>query len=178
MAELSTVARPYAEAIFKLAQDKASSSRWADTLNLLDVVVRDARIQALIGNPRVQTGQLLALIADIGGEHLDEEAHQFLAVLAENDRLTLLPLIREQFDALRHEREGVLDAHVRSAFALSDAQLASLVRDLEARFKHGIRPDVRIDPSLIGGVLVSVGDVVIDGSVRGRLDRMEAALKS
>jgi len=178
MAELSTVARPYAEAVFKLCPDATSSVRWSEVLAFLEIVVRDPAMASLIGNPRILREQLLSVIAEVGGARLDAEAQRFVAALADNGRLPLVPQIRSQFEALRREQEGVLDAHIQSAFALSDGQISTLVRDLEARFKRGIRPAVLVDASLIGGVKVSVGDVVIDGSVRGRLDRMEAALKS
>ncbi len=178
MAELSTVARPYAEAVFKLAQDKTASDRWSEVLAFLEQVVRDPAVAALIGNPRFETARLLTLLGDIGGNRLDAEARQFLAVLAENGRLPLLPLIQRQYEQLRHEREGVLDATIESAFPLSDEQVAKLVADLATRFKRVIRPAVQVDAALIGGVKVSVGDVVIDGSVRGRLHSMETALKS
>ncbi len=178
MAELSTVARPYAEAVFKLCPDPASSTRWSSTLAFLELLLRDPDMAALIGNPRVRRDQLLGLISDVGGDRLDAEARNFVAALAENGRLTLLPQIRSHFEELRREHEGVLDAHIESAFQLSDAQISALVADLQKRFKRGIRPQVRIDDALIGGVKVSVGDVVIDGSVRGRLDRMATALKS
>ena len=178
MAELSTVARPYAEAVFKLSQESGAAARWSSTLALLETVVGDANLAALIGNPRVRRDQLLGVIADVGGAGLDAEARQLVAALADNGRLSLLPYIRSQFEALRHEQEGVLDARIATAFPLTDAQVATLVADLQKRFKCNIRPEVTVDAALIGGVKVSVGDVVIDGSVRGRLDRMDAALKS
>ncbi len=178
MAELSTVARPYAEAVFKLCPDAGTSQHWSDTLAFLEGVLNDAQLASVIGNPKVTHQALLGLLGDIGASRLDAEAKQFLAVLAENGRLGLLTPIRSQFEALRREREGVLDAQIESAFALTDAQVKTLVQGLETRFKRGIRPTVQVDAALIGGVKLSVGDVVIDGSVRGRLDRMEAALKS
>ena len=176
MAELSTVARPYAEAVFKLSREAGNSAGWSDALSLLEMVVKDPQMESLIGNPRIQRQQLVALIDSVVGQHLDAHAKQFVEVLVENKRLALLPQIRSQFEVLRHEREGVIDAKITSAFRMEDGQISRLVKDLESRFKRGIRPDVWIDPSLIGGVKVAVGDIVIDGSVRGRLDRMEAAL--
>jgi F-type H+-transporting ATPase subunit delta len=178
MAELSTVARPYAEAVFKLSQESGNSASWSDVLSLLEMVVIDSQMESLIGNPKIQRHQLVDLIVGVAGSHLDAQAKQLVEVLVENNRLALLPQIRSQFDALRHEREGVIDAKITSAFRMEDEQINRLVKDLEARFKRGIRPDVWIDPSLMGGVKVAVGDIVIDGSVRGRLDRMEAALKT
>lgn len=178
MAELSTVARPYAEALFKLCPDAAATARWSDVLAFLEAVLQDAQLAPLVGNPRVPVTQLLGLIGDVGGDRLDADARQFLAVLAHNGRLALVGLVRAQFEVLRQEREGVLEAQITSAFALDEGQVAQLVRGLEARFQRGIRPTVAVDSSLIGGVRLAVGDVVIDGSVRGRLDRMEAALKS
>jgi F-type H+-transporting ATPase subunit delta len=178
MAELSTVARPYAEAVFRLSQEAANSPTWSEALSLLEMVVGDPQLETLIGNPRIQRHQLVDLIVGVAGSHLNEQAKQLVEVLVENKRLELLPQIRIQFEALRREREGVLDAKITSAFRMEDEQINQLVKDLESRFKRGIRPDVWIDPALIGGVKVAVGDIVIDGSVRGRLDRMEAALKT
>lgn len=178
MAELSTVARPYAEAVFKLSVEAGNSASWSDALTLLETVVKDSQMESLIGNPRIQRHQLVALIIEVAGDHLDTAAKQFVEVLVENNRLLLLPQIRSQFEVLRREREGVIDARITSAFRMDEGQISHLVKDLEARFKRGIRPDVWIDPALLGGVKVAVGDVVIDGSVRGRLDRMEAALKT
>jgi F-type H+-transporting ATPase subunit delta len=178
MAELSTVARPYAEAVFKLSQQENASARWSSTLELLETLVGDANLAALIGNPRVSREQLLGVITEVGGSGLDAEANSLVATLAKNGRLPLLPQIRSQFEALRREQEGVLDARIHTAFPLTDAQVATLVADLQKRFQRSIRPAIKVDPDLIGGVKVAVGDVVIDGSVRGRLDRMDAALKS
>jgi F-type H+-transporting ATPase subunit delta len=178
MAELSTVARPYAEAVFKLSQEAGNSASWSDVLSLLEMMVSDPQMDGLIGNPRIQRHQLVALIVGVAGNQLDAQAKQLVEVLVENNRLVLLPQIRSQFEVLRQEREGVIDAKITSAFRMEDGQISRLVKDLEARFKRGIRPDVWIDPTLIGGVKVAVGDIVIDGSVRGRLDRMEAALKT
>ena len=177
MAELSTVARPYAEAVFELCVDAPSSTRWSETLAFLEMVVLQPDMAHTIGNPRVSRKQLLGLFADIGGERLDAEALRFVEALADNYRLALLPQIRSKFEELLRGREGVVDARIETAFALTAAQLATIVRDLEHRFKRGIRPEVAVEPALIGGVKMYIGDEVIDGSVRGRLDRMEAALK-
>jgi F-type H+-transporting ATPase subunit delta len=178
MAELSTIARPYAEAVFKLSQESGDSARWSDALNHLEMVVTDSQMVGLIGNPRIQGQQLLEVIVGVLSNQIDAQTKQFIETLIENNRLILLPQIRSQFEALRQEHEGVMDAKITSAFQLNEGQVSRLVKDLEARFKRGIRPDVRIDPALIGGVKVAVGDIVIDGSVRGRLDRMDAALKN
>jgi F-type H+-transporting ATPase subunit delta len=171
MAELSTVARPYAEAVFELCVDVPSSTRWSETLAFLEMVVLQPDMAHTIGNPRVSRKQLL------GAERLNAEALRFVAALADNYRLALLPQIRSKFEELLRAREGVVDARIETAFALTAAQLATIVRDLEHRFKRGIRPEVAVEPALIGGVKMYIGDEVIDGSVRGRLDRMEAALK-
>jgi F-type H+-transporting ATPase subunit delta len=176
MAELSTVARPYAEAVFKLSRDTGSVQKWSDTLAFLELVVSDAQVQSLIGNPRITREHLTSLIVDVAGGRLDAEATRLVETLVENGRLVLLPSVRSQFEALRQANEGVVDAEITSAFELDASQTAELVKQLEAHLKRGVRPAVHVDPNLIGGVRIRVGDLVIDNSVRGRLDRMQAAL--
>lgn len=176
MAELSTVARPYAEAVFKLCRETGSAQKWSDTLALLDLMVKDPAVRDLIGNPRITRAALVKFIDDVAGQHLDREGHRFVEALVENGRLPLVGFVRQHFEALRQANEGQVDAEIASAFALDAGQTAELVKHLEAHFKRGVRPEVKVDPALIGGVRIRVGDLVIDHSVRGRLDRMQAAL--
>lgn len=174
MAEVATIARPYAEAIFALADKAGSLGAWSDALASLALVARAPELVQLYGNPKVSSAQLADLFSAAG--ELPAEARGLVATLTENKRLEALPAIAEQFEALKAEREGAVDAHIASAYALEGAELASLVVDLERRFKRKIRPHVSVDQSLIGGALVRVGDQVIDGSVRGKLEAMRNGL--
>lgn len=177
MAEELTLARPYAEAVFKLALESGGLERWSETLQFLSAVEADPAMQQLTGNPKVQGAQLTETIRNIGAGRLDADAGMFVQVLVENRRIPLLPQIAEQFEHLKQEHEGILEATIASAFPIDDQQLRSLVQDLEKRFKRRVQASVTIDPSLIGGVRMTVGDVVIDGSVRAQLDQMATALK-
>lgn len=177
MAEVATIARPYAEAAFRLAEDSQAIVSWSDALARLAAVATSSEVAQLLGNPRVSATQLTELLVSLSGT-ADATLRNFIAALVENKRVTVLPSVHEQFEVLKNEREGMLDAHIDSALPLDDSQVSGLVSDLERRFKRKIRPQVRVDAELIGGVLVRVGDEVIDGSVRGKLASMAAALKN
>lgn len=178
MAEVRTIARPYAEAVFKLAKAKGELAAWSDMLQFAAEVASDSRIRALIGDPKFPPKRLGELLLGICGEKLSGEARNFVLLLAENGRVEILPEMRDLFEQLRAHYEGVLDANIISAFPVSEAQLKDLVATLEARFKRKIEPRVSIDPELIGGVKVEIGDEVLDVSVRGKLEAMAVALKS
>jgi len=178
MAETRTIARPYAEAVFKLAKNQNDLARWADTLQLAAAVAADENIRSLIGNPKVSSRKLGELFLGVCGDRLNEEGRNFILLLAENGRLEILPEVNELYEQLKTRYEGVLDAKVTSAFAISDAQLRDLVTDLEAKFKRKIEAKVSVDADLIGGVIVEIGDEVLDASVRGKLEAMAVALKS
>jgi F-type H+-transporting ATPase subunit delta len=175
MAEIATIARPYAEAVFKVADGEGRLAAWAEVIARLAAIAANPAVAEIVGDPNVAPDQLYGVIAGASGD-LPKEAQNLLRVLIENDRVALLPEIRESFETLKNEREGVVDAEIATAFALDDAQLSALVKDLEARFKRRINPRVSVDEALIGGVTVAVGDEVIDGSVRGKLAAMAAAL--
>jgi F-type H+-transporting ATPase subunit delta len=178
MAETRTIARPYAEAVFKLAKTSGSLPVWSEMLQLLAAIAMDEQIKVLIGNPKVPPKRLGELLLGICGDKLTDEGRNFVLLLAENGRIEVLPEVSEMFEQLKTRHDGVLDAKVTSAFAMSDAQLKDLVADLEARFKRKIEAKVSIDPELIGGVKVEVGDEVLDASVRAKLEAMAVALKS
>ena len=175
MAEIATIARPYAEAVFKVADGEGKLAAWADVLNRLAAVAENAAVHELLGDPNVTPDQLYGVLAGAAGD-LPAEAQNLVRVLIENGRVGVLPEVRENFETLKNEREGVVDAEIASAFPLDDAQLATLVSELEARFKRKVKPNVAVDKELIGGIKVVVGDEVIDGSVRGKLAAMAAAL--
>ncbi len=174
MAEVATIARPYAEAVFSLADKSGTLVQWSEALARLAAIAQAPEMVQLMGNPRVTDVQLVDLfnVAD----DLPAEARGLVQVLTGNKRLEALPMVAVQFELLKAEREGAMDAEIASAYALEGAELASLVAELERRFQKKIRPQVTIDQSLIGGVRVRVGDLVIDGSVRGKLETMRNGL--
>jgi F-type H+-transporting ATPase subunit delta len=176
MAEPSTVARPYAEAAFKLAQGSNALAGWSQMLAAMATVSQDPRVRATVSDPNLPDAKVAGLFISILS--LTGEAENFVRVLAQNGRLGLLPEIRAQFDALRNEREGVIEADVISAFELSGAQLADLVQRLEKKTGKKVKATVHVDKELIGGVKVILGDKVIDGSARAQLGALETALKA
>jgi F-type H+-transporting ATPase subunit delta len=177
MAEPSTVARPYAEAAFRLADEAGALARWMDMLAALAAVAEDARVRAAIGDPNFSDAQVAGLFISILAGKLSGDGENFVRVLAANGRLELLPEIRAQFEALKNEREGVVEAQVHSAFELSAGQLADLQQRLEKRTGRKVRTQVHVDKDLIGGVKLVLGDKVIDASARAQLAALETALK-
>lgn len=177
MAETATIARPYAEAVFGLADKAGAGAAWLGMLAIMAQVAGNPDMRSCIGNPNVGPKALYDLFIALCREDFPAEARNFVRVLIANDRLALLPEIHAQFADLKNEREGVLEAEIRSAFPLDNAQINGLVADISRRFKRRVQPRVTVDRELIGGVRITVGDEVIDGSVRGKLDNMAAALK-
>ena len=178
MAEPSTVARPYAEAAFRLADAAGGLARWSDMLAALAQVAGDARVRGAIADPNLSDAKVAGVFISILAGKLDGQAENFVRVLAENDRLALLPDIRSQFEALKNEREGVVEAEVLSAFELTQDQVADLVARLERKTGRKVRVRVSLDRELIGGIKVVLGDKVIDGSARAQLGALETALKA
>jgi F-type H+-transporting ATPase subunit delta len=176
MAEIATIARPYAEAVFKLAKSDGRFDDWSALLERLDAAVAQKDVRECAGNPNVRASQLADLLVSVMGDGVSAEAKNFIGLLVDNHRLTAVREIHELYEALRREREGVVEAQIISAYPLDDAQLSALVSGLEHRFKRKVEPNVSVDKELIGGVRVAVGDEVIDGSVRGKLAAMSTAL--
>lgn len=175
MAELATVARPYAEALFRVAQ-QGDMAAWSELVSQLAQVGANPDVQAFAANPKLTATDLVAALTSLVKAPVTPEATNLLAMLAENGRISLLPEIGTQFQALKNAQLGAADAEIASAFALSDAQVATLVGTLEQKFGRKLNPTVTVDPSLIGGVRVLVGDEVLDTSVRAKLQQMHAAL--
>jgi len=178
MAELSTLARPYAKAAFVHAKAAQQLAAWSAMLQLAAQLARDARVKALLNSP-AQTSALKATqFNQLASDAFDKAQQNFIGILAENRRLLLLPQIFEQFELYRAEQEKSLDVQVFSAFALNDAQQEQLKTVLSKRLAREIRLEVVEDKSLIGGVLIKAGDTHIDGSIRGKLEKLAEALKS
>ncbi|MGQ0509893.1 MAG: F0F1 ATP synthase subunit delta [Betaproteobacteria bacterium] len=178
MAEPSTIARPYAEAAFRLADAQGKLADWSATLSNLAAVAADARVRAAIGDPNVPAAKVAGMLISILSGKLSSEADNFVRVLAENGRLEVLSEIRTQYEALKNEREGLVEAEITSAFDMDQAQLADLVSRLEKKTGRKVKARVSVDKSLIGGVKIAIGDKVIDGSARAQLAALETALKA
>jgi F-type H+-transporting ATPase subunit delta len=172
VAESATVARPYARAAFEFAQGAKALARWGDLLETAAMVVRDARVTALLGNPKVTTLALADFVLDIAGEKADEHGRNFVRLLAQNQRLALLPEIAAQYALLRAAAENTVDVEVVSAIALSEAETEKFARALTRRLNRIVRLHPSVDPSLLGGAVVRAGDFVLDGSLKGKLERL------
>lgn len=176
MAELVTIARPYAEAVFNLAKEDGQLQKWSEMLALMAGVYADQALQKTLANPKVTTADIEKLMLAVCGERIDGVARNLIRVLVQNGRLAALPEIRQLYEQLRAEDEGVVEARISSAFALEGPQLEQLVSMLARHYRRKVNPSVDVDPELIGGVRIRVGDKVWDASVRGRLQQMAVTL--
>jgi len=177
MAETTTIARPYARAAFELARDKGQLKGWADALRLAAVIALDEQVRPLLDDPKVSDEHLVDLFIQVGGDAFATEVRNFIELLAENGRLIALPAIAELYDALRAEAEGSVEASVVSATPLDEAQQTKIAEALKKRFGCDVSLTYAVDESLIGGVVIRAGDLVIDGSVRSKLGKMATALR-
>ena len=174
MAELATIARPYAEALFDLSRaDLQGAQSWLDGLA---AAAASKDLLQLAANPRVQADQVYDLVAGLLGDKLPTAGQNFLRTVIENGRLPALPEMARQFRVLANEVGGTADAVIQSALPIDEAELARLMQVLERRFDRKLQASVEIVPDLIGGVRVSVGDEVLDTSVKAQLEQMQAAL--
>ncbi len=175
MAELSTIARPYAEALFAVAKT-GDMAKVGSELSALASVAAHEGLQELVKNPNVSRSAVLETIIAAIKSPLSSATSNFLSAVVQNGRTALLPEIAGQFAALKNASEGASDAHITSAFELSAVQLADLTASLQRKFGLQLKPTVSVDASLIGGVRVNVGDQVLDTSVQAQLERMRVAL--
>ena len=178
MAELATIARPYAEAAFEIARDAQALPAWSDMLRFAATIVADPRVAEALDNPRLDAAARESLLLSIGGDRFAGEARNFIRVLVEAERVALLPQISAMFDRLKNEAEAVAIATIESAFELSPAQVDELKAALEKRFGKKIEATVTINPGLIGGARITVGDSVLDGSVQAKLEAMRTTLRA
>ena len=177
MAELSTVARPYAEALFSAARDdKGGLAAWADLVAEMAQVAAHPDVREALSDPRFADAQRVDIFTSLIKSELPQAARNFITLLVENDRLLLMPEIAEQFAIQKNRHEGVAEAEIISAFELSDAQVQELLAGLEKKFGLKLKAQVKVDSSLIGGVRVVVGDQVLDTSVQAQLARMRDTL--
>jgi F-type H+-transporting ATPase subunit delta len=178
MAELATIARPYARAAFEYAHAHSALKQWSDALTVAASVAADASVVKLLNHPRVTPAQIVELIAEIAGSKLDGAVRNFVSTLAANRRVALLPQIAVMFEAMRAEVENRAQVSVISAAPLSDAQQQRLAAALKKRLNRDVQLNCSIDPELIGGAVVRSGDLVIDGSVKVRLARLAAEVRA
>ena len=175
MAERTTLARPYAEAVFRLASDSSSLQRWGDVLGYFAIAVADKDLAFALGDPRISGEQVDELMATLL-EDLNGQEQALLSMLRENGKLQLLPEISVLFNELRASAEGTIDASVVSAFALDEAQINTLAKMLKNELDRDVNITASVDPSIIGGVIIRAGDTVIDGSVAGSLQNLTSYL--
>ncbi|HEY4081774.1 MAG TPA: F0F1 ATP synthase subunit delta [Burkholderiaceae bacterium] len=176
MAELATIARPYAEALYEVATSTGNGQVWGAALDALSQVAQDAELRSFADNPKSTTEQVCAVMTAAARQDLPPALHNFLFAVIENGRLAALPTAVAHFHALVNAASGVSEAHIYSAFPIADAQLADVVGSLEKRFGRKLEASVSLEPELIGGIRVVVGDEVLDTSVKARLERMKVAL--
>lgn len=176
MAEKSTIARPYAEAIFALAKEQSELKSWSDMLSLVSAVAGDQQMQGMISNTNVGKSQLADLILDVCGSDTTEQAKNLVKLLAENRRLSLLSEIVSQYEELRAEEEKTIEAEVISAFEVSAAQQKQIADKLKARLGREVSLSCRVDQNLLGGVVIKAGDLVIDGSTLSQIQKLSIEL--
>ncbi len=178
MAELTTLARPYAKAAFEYAQAHQQLANWSAMLGLAAAVSQDDTMQRVLKAPRLTSTEKATTFVEVCGDKFDAQVRNFLSIVSENNRMELLPEIADMFELYKAEQEKSVDVDVTSAFALNDEQQDKLAKVLSARLGREVRLHAAEDASLIGGVVIRAGDLVIDGSVRGKLAKLAEALKS
>jgi F-type H+-transporting ATPase subunit delta len=178
VAERATIARPYAKAAFEYARAASAFAEWSQGLKAAAEIVADPRVAPLTKSPEWSAADLVSLITDVAGAKLDAGMQNFVRVLAENHRLLLLPEIAAHYEDLRSAVENTVDVEVVSAVPLDAAQAGKLEQALSTRLKRKVRMHNSVDAALLGGAVVRAGDLVIDGSLKGRLERLATDLTS
>lgn len=172
MSEKTTIARPYAQAVFELASEGGNASEWSESLALLSQVVGNGEMQGLLNNPKVSGEQLFDIVTSVAGQGLSGQSQNFLRVLIDAGRLGYAPQVAELYESLRAEAEGTVDVEVRSAFELDQAQQDKIAEAVAARLGRKVKISATVDNSLIGGAVIRANDAVIDASIRGRLSEL------
>jgi F-type H+-transporting ATPase subunit delta len=178
MAELTTIARPYAEAAFRIAREQNALPAWSAMLRTVGAVVADPKVAAALDNPKLTAAAKESLLLSVCGDELNADGRSFVRVLIEADRITVLPAIQGLFEALKYSADGVAKALIETAFPLEGRDLAELEAALARRFGRKIEASVVVKPELIGGARITVGDNVIDGTVQEQLRAMATQLRA
>jgi F-type H+-transporting ATPase subunit delta len=176
MAEAATIARPYAKAAFMSARDAKALPAWSEALHNGAGLAADQRISDLLSSPKMSVDQIVSMFAGLGGEAIDAHWQNFVRLLTRNKRLSVLPAIAEQYEMLRAQFENELDVQVTSAAEMLPEQKSKLAASLKTRFKRDVRMSTAVDATLLGGAVIRAGDLVIDGSILGRLQRLASDL--
>jgi F-type H+-transporting ATPase subunit delta len=176
MAELHTLARPYAKAAFELAQESGALPRWSQILQSLSAVVADARVSSLLGDPRLSRSDVVALLGQALGDQLDAQGRNLLGLLAENKRLDALPAIAEEYETLRAAAEKRVDVEITTAVAVAEAQQQALIAAIHKRLALEVDVSWKTDAALVAGAVIRAGDLVIDGSIAGELAHLRQAV--
>ena len=172
MAELTTLARPYAKAAFSFALANQELGSWSEALGTLSLLVQEKKVKAVLSSPALTSQQQLAIITDLCGDALAEKVRNFTGLLTQNKRLLLLPAIAEQFENLKAQQERLSNVMIDSAYEIDSDIEANLVKALEKKLNCSVNISITIDSNLIGGAVIRAGDLVIDSSVRGRLAKL------
>ena len=176
MAEAITIARPYAHAVFGIANDKGELKAWSELLAVLSQCVAQPEVQSIISSPAVSDEQVIDLLANVSGELMTDDARNFLAVLAQNNRLSLLADINVIYEELREEAEQMMTADVTSALKLTAKQEKDISAALKERLGRDVTLNTSVDKTLLGGAIIRAGDLIIDGSALGKLNRLANAI--
>ena len=176
MAEATTIARPYAQAVFELAKGSGKLANWSEALTILSAAANDKSVSSLISNPNVLSDQLVELLCAICASKLDNESENFIKILAENGRLNVISEIAANFDELKAEAEKTVKAEVVTAYELDAKQQAKLEAALKKRLGCEVEISSIVDNSIIGGAIIRAGDMIIDGSITAQLDRLSSDL--
>jgi len=178
MAELSTIARPYAKAAFEYALDSQTVSEWASMLSFVAQAVSNDEVAAHITNPALSSEEKGQVLLKVGEGHLVDKVQNFIKLLARNNRLESLPAIQERFDVLKANFDKTVEVEVVSASALNDEQLQRLTDKLTTKLGRKVNIETQVDSSMIGGLVIRAGDMVIDGSIRGKLNKLSETLRA
>lgn len=178
MAELTTLARPYARAAFEVAVETGKLGEWADGLSLVAAVVNERAVKTALSSPSLTGARQAQLVTDLCGEQLGLAVQNFVAILAENKRISLMPEIVSLFETMKAAQEKKVDVRVISAFPLADSVQAKFAASLKTRLQREVILHSEVDKSLIGGAIIRAGDLVIDGSVRGKLAKLAESMKA
>lgn len=172
----TTIARPYAKAVFEIALAEQALDNWSDVLFILASISLDADVQTLIQKPGFPADELASIFIEVAGAKLSEGGKQFVKVLTDNKRLMVLPEIHATYEALKAEQEKSLEVSVISFASMSDKQKQALSESLKSRLQREITINETVDPSILGGAIIRAGDLVIDGSVKGKLEKLKTEI--
>ena len=178
MRERTTIARPYAQAVFETANEESKLTEWSEMLGLLDMVVTDPQMKAMLANPKLDAAASCDFVQGVCGQELSETGNNLVKVLADAGRLSFIPEINKLYEQLRAEAEGVVEVNVVSAYELAAEQQASISEVMAKRLGKKIEITNEIDDSLIGGMVIRAGDTVIDASIKGRLKALASQMTS